>query len=71
LLLIPEFQGFLSVFLLFCALDNWIDGPLAGLVAALGFGVVIFFAWKQFRERERRRYYRQRERERREYWGWD
>jgi hypothetical protein len=48
-------------------LNFWVTEPLLGVLVAL----LTYIAWKQFRERERRRYYRQRERERREYWGWD
>ena len=58
----------LSVAVILGLLNFWVTEPLLGLVLAL---LASYIVWKQFRERERRRYYRQRERERREYWGWD
>jgi len=52
-------------------LTNWIGHPLPGVMVALTLGFMAYVAWRQFRDRARRRYYRQRERERREYWGFD
>ncbi|HWX22508.1 MAG TPA: hypothetical protein VN578_21615 [Candidatus Binatia bacterium] len=52
-------------------LNDWVGHPLSGMLAALFLVGVVYLAWRQFRDRERRRYYRQRERARREYWGFD
>ena len=48
-----------------------IANPINGALVMLGLGLVGFLVWRKFRDRARRRYYRQRERLRREYWGWE
>ena len=52
-------------------LNSLHSSALSGALMTLGLLIFAWLAWRQYRDRARRRYYRQRERERREYWGWD
>ncbi len=52
-------------------LNSWVKDPLVGIIAAVGLALVVGALWRQFRDRERRRYYRERDRLRRDYWGFD
>jgi hypothetical protein len=50
---------------------SWLSYPVFGVLAAMAAGAIAYLLWKQFRDRTRRRYYRDRERERRAYWGFE
>ena len=52
-------------------LNNWFGRPFPGTLTAVCLGLLAYLVWRQYRDRARRRYYRQRERARREYWGFD
>ena len=56
---------------MFALLDSLVGSACYNALAGLALVLMAWIGWRQFRDRERRRYYRQRERARREYWGWD
>jgi hypothetical protein len=55
---------------MFGILHYW-GGPFFGVVTAVFVALTSTLAWRLYRTRAQRRYYRLRERQRREWWGWE